>query len=396
MNGAIHVVHRRRWPREASCCWKGRGGGGVAPVVFLGGGKLATVSTNENEDEMSSRSGRQLLASIDEFLAREQSVGPAERTKPTSEFKAFNQADLDVQFLLSTILRGDARLKRLVCIPDFVLCAAGTPLRTRYVHKTSACPFPTTLDDRASPPLRVRGGILLTGTSPHAPLALSMPAKFDAYLARCRDKGQRFVVCNFGLYRGHTLEHGHANGLVFDLHTNTIERYEPYGRERDGVDRELAARLTARLPGWRYVGVDAGPTRGAQSVADSYDGMCVTFSLMYVLLRVLNPDVSARDVHASVRAVPPALLRATALRLNRHAIDALRAVKNGTLVRSRAGAGAARRGRGDSAKRARARSRKKITHTHKNQDQDQQSSERWTVSAARIYERSHGGRRCVP
>ena len=306
---------------------------------------------------MSSRSGKQLLASIDEFLAREQSAGPAERTKPTSEFKAFNQADLDVQFLLSTILRGDARLKRLVCIPDFVLCAAGTPLRTRYVHKTSACPFPTTLDDRAGPPLRVRGGILLTGTSPHAPLSLSMPAKFDAYLARCREKGRRFVVCNFGLYRGPTLAHGHANGLVFDVRTNTIERYEPYGRERDGVDRELAARLAARLPGWRYVGVDAGPTRGAQSVADSYDGMCVTFSLMYVLIRVLNPDVHARDVHASVRAVPPALLRATALRLNRFAIDSLRAVQSGTLVRSRAGRSSRRSADGRARLRTRPRAR---------------------------------------
>jgi hypothetical protein len=252
-----------------------------------------------------------MLRSINEFLSDVPSRGPREPADARSEFTSFEAADLDIKLLLA-LLRRRHRVTRDLCIPNFVLC--GSPLTHR--SKTRRCPKGSML--------QIRAGVVLVNANARARLVL--PPDFERTL-RC---SKRFVVCNFGIYAGTSLHSGHANALVFDTVERLIERYEPSGHDHDETLRTLFARV---LPDWTYVGTQL--SSGPQDVADGFSGLCVTFSLFYVLLRLLNPDKSAREISHHLRhGRAPAETRRTVMRLNRYAIDVLRSFRRGSLIRA--------------------------------------------------------------
>ena len=128
---------------------------------------------------------------------------------------------------------------------------------------------------------------------------------------------------------------GHANALVFDLRERVIERFDPAGRHSvraEMLDVAIESLFHARLPGWTYVGTRAAaPVDGVQTRADAFDGMCVTYSFMYTLLRLLNPSRSSREIQHYMIRGSTADLRRRVKRLNRFMMDTLRGHKRGTL-----------------------------------------------------------------
>jgi hypothetical protein len=123
------------------------------------------------------------------------------------------------------------------------------------------------------------------------------------------------------MYRDDTLLAGHANGLVFNLRTKTIERYEPMGSDSPRAiarDEIVKALFRSEFPDWKYESVLY--KRGPQGVTDAYDGLCETYSTMFVLIRLRNLDSTVNEVFEALSKLPPLKLLEYALRLNRSMI----------------------------------------------------------------------------
>lgn len=260
------------------------------------------------------------LVDVHEFLTRGRSRGPDEVRR--GEFRHHASADLDVKFLLALAVQGHP-LSHVACIPDFVTCGTTRPL-TVY-HRPCRC--------AAGAFLRIRAGLVITNLRDRP--RLWVPDHFEQDLEACRRSKKRFVVANLGIYLGSDLRKGHSNGLTFALRDRVVERWEPEGR--DTHDAAIRHMLLARLPGWKYVGTTfSRPLQTPKT--DAFGGMCVTFTLMYVLLRLTNPDASARAVHRHlVDTYTTDQLRDRILRLNRHVADTLRGHARGSLTRSKKG-----------------------------------------------------------
>lgn len=272
-------------------------------------------------------SGR--LQTVEAFLADTPSLGPDEVAG--GEFVSYDAADLDIKFVLALLKARDYAVSHIACVPDFWLCLhAAAPTLRPPLPEGGGC-------DSSSPSLRmqIRAGVVVVGTRTPRPRVL-WPREAVAAINTC---AHRFVVCNLGLYpsRDTAQGGGHANALLFDVRLRLIERFDPSGTRSYSVDPVLERRLGRLFPDWTYVGVERMFPKGhpgPQGLADAFAGLCVTYSLWYVLLRLLNPDVDPSEVVAHMTTtMGPTRLRDRALKLNRRVVDTLRAHPRGSLVR---------------------------------------------------------------
>ena len=264
------------------------------------------------------------IIELSEFLSRVSSLGPAEVTAADSEFVHHDAADLDVKFLLA-LLKRRHKISSRVSIPKWQLCfyADGSAI---YAQKKCASQH-----DGHVRLGYIRGGIMFTDLNSAAP-KLYAPRDLRKFV---ESVSRRFLVLNVGIYPGAWSTSGHANVLIIDKHQRTMDRFEPEGKTKDTYDSKVASLLRSRLPGYRYVSY-AEYLPGAQRLdTDSYDGMCVTFSLIYVLYRLLNPDLSPHRIRRHLAKMSAARLKDTSLRLNRYVADTLRSFPKGELVRQR-------------------------------------------------------------
>ena len=148
--------------------------------------------------------------------------------------------------------------------------------------------------------MSIRAGIIACNLSSLPQSTLHLPPGMDGLITSCRaEKSLRYLVWNFGVYQGERLDMGHANALVFDIERSVIERFEPAGLHSlaGGEDTTIEILFRHLMPEWNYIGTRrAGIERGVQSRADTRHGLCVAYSFAYVLLRVLNPRRSLRDI----------------------------------------------------------------------------------------------------
>ena len=267
------------------------------------------------------------MKTIGEFLSRTKSQGPTERPKYKSEFTSYEAADLDVKFLLA-LAKENPQFDHVVCVPDFITCAGGQPLTVTHMSKK---------DGSCNKALDVRAGIIVTDMLGNDP-KLWAPENIATYLDNCKSKNIKFSVCNFGLYTGTDLMEGHANALVFKHGVNVIERFEPSGRHEGHkkLDDNLKKLFQNVLPKWKYQGTQYNaPSKGPQELADAFDGLCVTYSLFYILMRLLNPESSSKDIQQWMVKRSSNEIRDDALRLNRFVIDKLKRHRRRTLARSK-------------------------------------------------------------
>jgi hypothetical protein len=118
---------------------------------------------------------------------------------------------------------------------------------------------------------------------------------------------KRFIYINLNIFWERD-DMGHANMLLIDNLEKTIERFEPYGKSWKGDKQNLIAKKIdskfneevlekIKLKGYKYISpVHIQPVIGFQAKADAYDGMCVTFSLIYLHLRLMNPDIKHKVI----------------------------------------------------------------------------------------------------
>ena len=134
---------------------------------------------------------------------------------------------------------------------------------------------------------------------------LLIPNDLIKELQKCKTK--RFIYIYFFIYWEKALT-SHANMILIDTVNKTIERYEPHGHSLkfdkkktilEGVDNKFNTKLLnyIGLKNYTYISpIEISPKLGVQLKSDAYDGMCLTYSIMYLQLRIMNPDVDQKEI----------------------------------------------------------------------------------------------------
>ena len=124
----------------------------------------------------------------------------------------------------------------------------------------------------------------------------------------CENKGKRFFICTVMLVVPGK-PGSHANIVIIDLQEKTIELFEPHGKRTElstldsleGAyhmsDKLLKKMFSKVLPKYKYISPQTYlPTYGLQARIDAYTGLCVTWSIMYVHYRLLNPNMNRKTL----------------------------------------------------------------------------------------------------
>ena len=128
-------------------------------------------------------------------------------------------------------------------------------------------------------------------------------ASFKKRLSKCMKSKQRFIPIILNLI---TDEGNHANILLIDKKDNLVELYEPHGSRPDksvlgGIKGAYNKKINEVKKFWR----DILPTFKVQNIVDlkkgthfqmeydpdNHSGFCVTWSLLFIHYRILNPDI---------------------------------------------------------------------------------------------------------
>jgi len=126
----------------------------------------------------------------------------------------------------------------------------------------------------------------------------------------------------------------HANIIIIDSKERTIELFEPHGNR--GVKSELESisrayskvsknvqRFFGRyLPDFTYIPPSKyEPKEGLQARLDAFSGLCVTWSILYLHYRVLNPDVPPKKL---INYLDTKITRSVLLRYTKYVEDVLK------------------------------------------------------------------------
>ena len=312
--------------------------------------------------------------SIKEYLDTVESLGPAELGGKGENFAYYNQRDLGIVFILDLIKNFNGPVSKIGCIPLFTLC----------VYKDSTGNFYTRKSNIGSPGCDVTSSEYYAGNlvNSYASIAILNAPKYNTSkspiiltppnlretLNKCEQDGKYMIVCDLTLLGGDSFnDTSHANVLVFDIRRKTIERFDPhggnyysnvtlaydpesnigYGRKdfkfgivnkqirstalfnQETIDLKLKQKFAVELSEYTFNGTNiTTPYLGPQIKADEFNGLCVTWSCMYMLMRLLNPDMKPADVTIKMIDGTPKEIKNRILRFQKFIIRRLKNVKN--------------------------------------------------------------------
>ena len=254
------------------------------------------------------------------LLHSDQSKGPKEHQR--GEFSYYSQADMDVKFLMALMVDNEDVTKNM-CIPKLLSCFFQDVNGDVAVRGTTKkCKMHGD---------EIPAGIIVLGTMTNTPKLL-YPRQLKFKVRRCDED---FVIFNFGVYPQHSYSQGHANGLMINKQTNTIERWESHGSLKLKAYNEnikSVFELDPWLKSFDYVQIlsDIGP----QDRVDAFEGLCVTYSTIFVIVRLSNPSVSPLDIYNSISMLSDNNLLRYVLRFNKFMIETLKKHPKNTLFRS--------------------------------------------------------------
>ena len=101
----------------------------------------------------------------------------------------------------------------------------------------------------------------------------------------------------------------HANMILIDSHKKTVELFEPHGNRDNDSELEDISRAYTKvstnvqkffrkfLSDYTYIPPSKyEPKRGLQERLDAFSGLCVTWSILYMHYRILNPDIDPKKL----------------------------------------------------------------------------------------------------
>ena len=324
--------------------------------------------------------------SVREYLDAVESLGPQEKSKGLN-FAFYNQRDLGILFLLTLIKNFKGPIHKIGCIPLFHLCIYKNPSGTFYtmenIKKMNRLYCPPNSDFYEGSTVNTYASITILNapvnygyknTNNASNMSILTPPNLSQLLLKCENDNKYMVVCDLTLLQSEDfMQTSHANVLVFDTRRKTVERFDPHGgneysdvklaydsdtvksfgrkdfmygknnysKNQFGInklnkkkssalfdqlqiDRELSDRFKKELRNYTYYGTnDTTPYLGPQIKADEYTGLCVTWSCMYMILRLLNPDLEPADITIKMIDGTPKELRNRILRFQKFIIRTL-------------------------------------------------------------------------
>lgn len=133
-------------------------------------------------------------------------------------------------------------------------------------------------------------------------------------ISNCKKKGLELVIFSLELNENDiiTTIEGHANCLIINILQKTIERFDPHGGDDDAVynqkliDDSLKKIFSMELKDYTYINYyESCPYIGPQALeanSSTYihdtmfnltpSGLCLTWTTLYIVLRILNPKKS--------------------------------------------------------------------------------------------------------
>ena len=182
---------------------------------------------------------------------------------------------------LKEIINRNNKLKRLVCIPD------ENNTNPSFVKVNFFKGFEN-IDSH------------LSSVNPVNPLISK--EIFINEIRKCMNK--RFIPISLQIDVG--IQGTHANIILFDTKKKTVELFEPHGAYSDDstleiknayykVSKNIHKFVKIYFSDYKYVPpTKYEPSEALQSRIDAFNGLCVTWSILYLHYRILNPDISPK------------------------------------------------------------------------------------------------------
>ena len=252
------------------------------------------------------------LVSLDEYLARETSKGPKAKVGSIDyDYQDFN--NIYNYFLIA--LKNIKKFK-ILCVPNFTI-----EFDDEYV-------------DRAALLYDVGKNEIIYGNNMKKAIKDCICKKNDK---KC--KNVRFIYFSLIIsFPGSKSYHStHSNIVLIDLKNKTFERFEPQGSSSDRIadNKLINQKINSKfqnkvmkdlgLKKYSYISPNKiSPELGIQAVGDSFCGMCVTISMMYLQMRILNPDIPQKKLVKFIMERPKYKLKEMILKYAKHVEETLK------------------------------------------------------------------------
>jgi len=185
---------------------------------------------------------------------------------------------------LIEIMKRNKKLKKLVCIPNI---GRGWMRSFLMVHFFKG----------------VKGSKALDSVKPVD--SANSKDKFISEIDKCMK--HRLIPINLEITG---LDEGtHANIIIIDTHRKTVELFEPHGNRSSKSELESISKayykvsknvqrfFSVYLPDYTYIPPSKyEPKHGLQARLDFFSGLCVTWSILYLHYRVLNPNIHPKKL----------------------------------------------------------------------------------------------------
>ena len=126
----------------------------------------------------------------------------------------------------------------------------------------------------------------------------------------------------------------HANIILIDTKKKTVELFEPHGARDNQSELESISRAYFKIsknvhkfvkinfPEYKFIPPSKyEPEEGLQARLDAFSGLCVTWSILYLHYRILNPDIPPKKL---IQYLEKKIKRKELLRYTRYVEDILK------------------------------------------------------------------------
>ena len=246
------------------------------------------------------------LVSIDEFLSVEYSKGPkADKGFINYDYQHF----INIYNFYSLLLLNNKISKNILCIPQF-------HIKIDHFHYERASTFFDVSTNKYIFPERMINSI-----------------------KECEKKKIRLIYFSFIIKLSKNWNKPtHSNIIIMDTKLKTLERFEPYGKYTIDfeIDLKINKLILFILDSFKKENLDYSyilpslitQKLGIQEKGDSYNGMCVTISSLYLHMRILNLDTEQNKIINYFIAMSKTKLKKLILKYAKYIEETLKKNKN--------------------------------------------------------------------
>lgn len=138
----------------------------------------------------------------------------------------------------------------------------------------------------------------------------------DSFIGAFNEITSKYVIVPLIIdFPGDSRTFNHQNVIIFDKERKEFERFEPEGGSVKKANDVIRKKFNELLPDYTYIEpLSYCPFKGPQLVigadgcSNAY-GFCVTISMIYVYLRIRNPEYTREEIVNVISGYGPFLLR---------------------------------------------------------------------------------------